>query len=225
MSISRDIGRLLTFRISRKELLQLNTHHLITGLIGTWLVGMGRYWDDPGAHLLQHLGLGSVIYIFILSLFIWLIIKPYFVAPWTYRMVLTFVSLTSFPAALYAIPVERFYSMDTAASINVWFLATVAAWRLALLYYFLRKSTQLGHGYILVATLLPVCIIIATLTALNLERAVFAIMGGIRENTSNDRAYGTLIFLTVLSMFAAVPLLIGYLIAIYKRWEKTNIER
>ena len=219
MNIVNDIIRLLTFRITRDELLQLNYKHLLVGIIGTWLVGMGRYWDDPGAHLLQHLGLGSVIYIFGMALFIWLVIKPFFVDKWSYFTVLTFVSLTSFPAAFYAIPVERFFSVDAAASINAWFLAVVAAWRLALLYSFLRKFTQLGHRYILVGTLLPICVIIVTLTALNLERAVFNIMGGIREKSSKDAAYGVLIFLTFLSSLAAIPLVVGYAVAVYNRWE------
>ena len=60
--------RVLTFRISREELLKLNRRHLAWGLAWTWIVGIGRWWDDPGARLLQHLGLGSVIYIFVLSL-------------------------------------------------------------------------------------------------------------------------------------------------------------
>ena len=127
MSLAKDTLNLLSFQNTREDYLGLNRRHLIVGLIGTWLVGMGRYWDDPGAHLLQHLGLGSVIYIFGLSFFIWLIIKPYFVEKWSYMTVLTFVSLTSFPAIFYAIPIEKFTSVGTAARINALFLAFVAA--------------------------------------------------------------------------------------------------
>ncbi len=222
MSTLRTTGRLLTFRITREELLRLNQKHLLFGVLGTWLVGMGRYWDDPEAHLLQRLGFGSVIYIFGLSLFIWLVIKPYFVDRWTYFTVLTFVSLTSFPAAFYAIPVERFCAPAVAATVNAWFLAAVAAWRLALLYYFLKKVTQLRSSYILIGTLLPVCLIIVVLTMLNLERAVFNVMGGIREESSADTAYRVLVFLTAVSSLAAGPLLIGYAVAIYKRWRVTK---
>ena len=99
--------KLLTFRLTTAEMLNFNKSHFITGLIGTWIVGIGRYWDDPGAKLLQHLGLGSVIYIFVLALFIWLILLPFKVEGWKYFIVLTFISLTSFPAIFYAIPVER----------------------------------------------------------------------------------------------------------------------
>lgn len=201
-------------------MLGFSKKHFQIGLVGTWLVGMGRYWDDPGAHLLQHLGLGSVIYIFVLALLIWLVIKPFFVEKWDYFTVLTFISLTSFPAILYAIPVERFMSIENAAALNAWFLAIVAAWRLGLLYYFLKKFTQLSHGYILVGTLLPMTAIISALTALNLERAVFNIMGGIRNSTSADEAYKILISLTVISVAAFIPLLIAYLTAIYLRYKK-----
>src|SRR5215211_6002255 len=103
----KTIFRVLTFKITREEIFQFNWRHFIIGLIGTWIVGIGRYWDDEGASRLQHLGLGSVIYIFLLAIFIWLIIKPFFVKNWNYFTVLTFISLTSFPAILYAIPVER----------------------------------------------------------------------------------------------------------------------
>ena len=94
-------------------MLQFNKKHFIAGLIGTWIVGMGRYWDDGGASLLQHVGLGSVIYIFVLAAFIWLIVKPFRVDNWNYFTVVTFIGLTSFPAILYAIPVERFFSIQT----------------------------------------------------------------------------------------------------------------
>ena len=120
-------------------MLRFNTKHFIAGLFGTWLVGMGRYWDDEGASLLQHLGLGSVIYIFVLAAFIWLIIKPFFVEDWNYFTVVTFIGLTSFPAILYAIPVEKFVGIGTATTMNVWFLITVASWRLCLLYFFLKR--------------------------------------------------------------------------------------
>jgi len=109
MHLFTDALKLLTFRLTKDEMLSFNRKHFIVGLLGTWLVGIGRYWDDDGASLLQHVGLGSVIYIFILSFLIWLIIKPFLVEGWSYFIVLTFISLTSFPAIFYAIPVERFF--------------------------------------------------------------------------------------------------------------------
>ena len=69
-NIFRTAARLLTFRLTQKEFLELGGMHLVFGLVCAWLVGMGWYWDDPGAHLLQRLGVGSVIYVFALSLFL-----------------------------------------------------------------------------------------------------------------------------------------------------------
>jgi hypothetical protein len=70
MNVGSTVTRLLTFKLTKDEMLQFNSRHFAVGLTGTWIVGIGRYWDDEGASLLQHLGLGSVIYIFLLAAFI-----------------------------------------------------------------------------------------------------------------------------------------------------------
>lgn len=214
MPLIRQIVKLLCFRLDRAEFMGFDQRHLIAGFVGTWIVGMGRYWDDSKAKMLQHLGLGSVIYIIVLSFFIWLIVKPLLIEDWSYKHVLTFIGLTSFPAILYAIPVERLFTMSTAAQINVWFLAVVAFWRLALLFYFLRFFTRLKYWIITCITLLPICLIISSLTFLNLEQAVFNIMGGIRDATANDRAYAILVGLTFTSLGALPIVAIGYIAAI-----------
>lgn len=217
MGIVNYILKLLTFKITRDEMLGFNNKHLVAGIIGTWIVGMGRYWDDTKASLLQHLGLGSVIYIFLLTGFIWLILLPFKIDKWNYKTVLTFIALTSFPAIFYAIPVERFFSIATANTMNVWFLAIVAVWRLCLLYYFLKHFTQLSVGNIITVTLMPICLIITTLTALNLHKVVFNIMGGFTDPTPHDGAYGVLMFLTVISVILTIPLLIAYGVGINNR--------
>ncbi|HRI01068.1 MAG TPA: hypothetical protein PK006_08450 [Saprospiraceae bacterium] len=183
---------------------------------------MGRYWDDPRASLLQHLGLGSVIYIFCLAFFIWLIVLPLKVDGWTYKITLTFIALTSFPALFYAIPVERFYSLETANSINVWFLAIVALWRLFLLYFFLYQFSGLTSLQITTVTLLPICLIISILTYLNLHKVVFNIMGGTRVQNPQTESYLVLFSLTILSAILLGPLLVLYGIAIYQRQKKKN---
>lgn len=171
---------------------------------------MGRYWDDPGASLLQHLGLGSVKYIFLLAAFIWLIVLPFRVSSWRYFSVLTFISLTSFPAILYALPVERFFSVSMANTTNMLFLAVIATWRLALLLRFLKVFTQLPSHVAWTITFMPICLIITVLTLLNLHRAVFEIMGGIRDPTSHDSSYFILMLLTGISAVIIVPLIILY---------------
>lgn len=218
MSIFQSIIKLLTFRISRQEILDFDKNHFIVGLIGTWIVGMGRYWDDSKANFLQHLGLGSVIYIFVLTAIIWLILLPFRIDQWRYFTVLTFISLTSFPAIFYAIPVERFFPIETANTMNVYFLAIVALWRLCLLYYFIKIFTRLSSGNILTVTLMPICIIISILTLLNLHRVVFNVMGGIRNPTAHDSSYFVLMLLTGVSMVLSIPLILAYVIGIYNRY-------
>jgi uncharacterized membrane protein len=200
-------------------LLDLDTRHLAVGMIGTWLVGIGRYWDDPKADLFRSMGLGSVVYVFVLAFILWLLVKPFFVKEWSYQGVLTFVTLTSFPGLLYAIPVERWTDIDTAALINVWFLAVVAFWRLALLFFYFRRITGLNYLYISIVALLPVCLIIVTLTIFNIEKGMFQVMGGIREKTSDDLVNQILFLLSLVSTMLAGPLVIGYPAAILRRWK------
>lgn len=201
----RTTGRLLTFRLSKVEFLQFDTRLLVFGLICTWIVGMGRWWDDPGANVLQHFGVGSLLYVFVLAFILLLVAAPLNPDNLTYKSVLTFVTLTSPPALLYAIPVERFTELSIARSINVWFLAAVATWRLALLLFFLKRFAGLPVFASVVVSLLPIMAIVTTLTVLNLERAVFDIMGGLRETgTANDEAYGVLFGLTFLSMLLII---------------------
>jgi hypothetical protein len=187
--VAADAVRLLTFRSTREELARFGRRHLAFGIFCAWLVGMGRYWDDPRANLAQHLGVGSVVYVFALS----------------------FVALVSPPAILYAIPVERLFTLETAASLNVWFLATVAAWRVALLVFYLRRQAALDWLAVTVAGLLPLTAIVVALTVLNLERVAFDFMSGIRGTTANDRAYGVLVSLTIISFLLIGPLLLVYI--------------
>jgi len=216
MTVASAFLRLLGFRLTREQYLALDRRHLIAGLISTWIVGMGRWWDDPDARLLQHLGLGSVAYVLSLSLLLWLVILPLRPSDWSYRRVLTFVSMTSPPALLYAIPVERFFALDTAGQLNLWFLAAVATWRVALLLHFLVVVPKVGAVKAVVAALLPLTAIVSALTFLNLHRVVFSLMGSIGDNerSAHDTAYGVLVTLTLVSTLTAPVLLIAYVIAI-----------
>lgn len=205
--------RLLTFRASSEELKALNHRHLALGLLFTWLVGMGRWWEDPRADLLQHLGIGSVIYVFFLSFFLWLILWPLAPRHWSLTNVLAFVSLTSPPAILYAIPVRHGLELQAAQGVRLLMLAVVAGWRVALLAFYLWRIGFSGPR-ILVAALFPLTLIVSTLTILNLEKVVFDFMGGIRkeDGSVNDTAYGILVSITMLSMLLFLPLLAFYLV-------------
>src|SRR5215471_13302655 len=115
--------RVVTFRASREELQSLNHIHLLVGLVSTWLVGIGRWWEDPRANLFQHTGIGSVIYVFVLALFLWLILRPMGLKKIGYFHILTFVSFTSPPAVLYAIPLRHGVDLETAQTIRMALLA------------------------------------------------------------------------------------------------------
>jgi hypothetical protein len=203
--------RLLTFRATTDDLVNVNGRHLAFGVFCAWIVGIGRFWDNSRVSLLLHTGIGSVIYVFALSLLLWLVVWPLRPKHWSYFRVAVFVSLVSPPAILYAIPVEKFYSIDTANAINVWFLAIVAIWRVALLLFFLGRLAKLGWFSILVATLLPLTIIVVGLTILNLEKVVLSFMGGLSERSGNDAAFAVLSMLSLLSLLLFVPLLLCYI--------------
>jgi hypothetical protein len=216
VSVIAAFWRLLTFRSSRAQMLELGRKQLWAGLLVTWVVGMGRWWDDPGASLLQKLGIGSVIYAFVLALVLWVVVLPLRPQDWSYRRVLTFVTMTAPPAILYAIPVERLFDLHTAGRLNVWFLALVASWRVALLVHFFVVLPRIGAFKAVIAALLPLTAIVTVLTILNLHRVVFSIMGGIAdaERSAHDAAYGVLVGLTLISTTLSPLLLVIYLGAI-----------
>jgi hypothetical protein len=143
VTILTDEARLLTFRRPSEAIQHEWKAFLTFGLLFTWLAGVGRYWDNPRADLWQHLGLGSLVYVFVLALVLWTIVAPLRPKNWSYRNVLLFISLTAPPAVLYAVPVELFLSPDAARATNAWFLAVVAIWRVALLLRDRLKTGQL----------------------------------------------------------------------------------
>lgn len=212
-----DVGRFLSFRPPSPALLRHWPESLGFGLVVTWLAGIGRYWDNPRAELWQLAGLGSVAYVLVLSSLLWLLIAPLRPKHWSFRNVLLFVTLTSPPALLYAIPVERFLDMNSAARVNAWFLAIVAMWRVALYANFLRRVARLALFPAVVATVLPLALIIVVLAMLNLEHVVFSIMSGISPSdvSANDSAYQIVVITASLSILASPVLLLAYLGSIY----------
>jgi hypothetical protein len=185
----------------------------------TWLAGIGRYWDNPRAELWQIAGLGSLAYVFSLALVLWLLILPLRARRWSYRNVLLFVCLTSPPALLYAIPVERFMSGEAALAANAWFLGIVASWRVALLLVFLKRDAGLRAWEAIVACLLPLALIVVSLALLNLEHVVFNLMSGIRaeDRSVNDAAYLVVLTLSYFSFLASPLLAIAYLWLVFRR--------
>ena len=216
--IVADTWAVLTFRASREQLLAMGPRHLGLGVLTAWIAGMGRYWDHPDAELLQYLGVGSVVYVFALGTLLYLLSWPLRPQGWQWTRVVTFVALTSPPAILYAIPVERFFEMSTAAAMNGWFLAVVATWRVALLVWFFLRLGQLGWARTIIAALLPLALIVLSLAILNLEHVVFDIMSGIQESSPYDVAYSIVFGLAMLSYVAAPVLLLAYIVAVAVVW-------
>lgn len=212
----RFIGRVLSGRFTREDVSSVGVPHLLLGLFFTWMAGVGRYWDSPRANMLQHLGVGSLAYVLVLSAFLWLLLLPLRPARWSYVQLLTFLCAVSPPAILYAVPVERFMPLADARRANVWFLAIVAAWRVALYIVFLVRYAGFKNLRLLVAALLPLTVIVFGLTALNLERAVFDVMAGIDPvaGTSADDAYAILFLISLLSFYIAPVMLVLYVAAI-----------
>ncbi|MDJ0910115.1 MAG: hypothetical protein QNI99_13040 [Woeseiaceae bacterium] len=226
----RDIAKTqLDFLLFRQVRISTSTDFrrwFIYVLVVTWLVGIGRYWDHPSAEVWQYFGLGSVVYIFGLSSLLYVVVLPLRPANWQFRGVLIFVGLTSLPALLYAVPVERFMDLETAKAVNAWFLGLVAAWRVALLLRFLNKSAQLSWALVTIVAVMLLSGIVVTLSILNLEHVVFDIMAGIRdENASpNDLAYIIVLNLSFYSILAFPVALIAYLAAIAKEVRSDNVD-
>ena len=221
--ILADQFRVLTFRRPSAALVARWPSYLAFGLAVTWLVGIGRYWDHPRAALWQTLGLGSLAYVVALSLLLWLLYWPLRPRRWAFRNVLLFVSLCSLPALLYAIPVERFLSLEAAQVANASFLAVVASWRVALLVHFLWRVAGLPPFTVAVAALLPVALIVVGLTVLNLEHVVFDVMAGIRDQdrSPHDLSYVVVLVISYFSILASPVLALLYLVLVWSRWGVT----
>lgn len=213
----RTMGRVLTFRATADELRAVGTPELVLGLACAWLAGIGRHYDNDRIEGLQKLGIGSVLYVFVLGLFLFLIVKPLRPKNWSYMRLVTLIALTSPLAFLYAIPVQSLFpdpEFRTANSINAWFLGIVSVWRLALLGWFLARLAELPWFQRLVALFFPMTVIVAALTALNLDRVVFNFMRGLVDASPNDLAYEVLMIITMVSAYAFIPLLLLYIGAI-----------
>ena len=210
--VLQTLLRLLTFRASREEMQHLDNRHLLLGLACTWLVGIGRSWDNTDAGVLQHLGIGSLAYVFALALLLWVTIKPFAAPGYSYRQMLTFICLVSPPGLLYAIPVEMLFTTNVARNINLIFLLIVATWRVALLVFYLRQIIALRWGEVVVTTLLPLAIIMTPLALFRFMEAVAMGMGGLRGGPEPiDTLEQVLDILGLISVLAFLPLLSIYI--------------
>lgn len=218
--ILREEWRLLTFRKAHIDLAENKYSFLFFSIFATWVAGVGRYWDHPNAFWWQYAGLGSVVYVGVLSILLWLIVLPLRPRKWSFIGVYIFVGLTAPPAWLYAVPVERFMSLEAAALTNMIFLLIVASWRVALYGVYLKRAAGLSGLSLLSALFLPLAAIVSALAFLNLEHAVFEIMGGLdREPTAADSSYHVVMLLSVVSFLATPVLLLFYFVSCFRAWK------
>jgi len=218
--VLRTTGNLLIFRPAVVDQARLGPLYIGTGLVLAWLAGIGRHWDNPRLPLWQHLGLDSVTYVLVFSALLWLILWPMRPDNWRYSTVLIFVGMTAPPAYLYVLPGRISSDPETVGIMKVWLLVIVAGWRVALLARFLHRPAGLRTGEIIVATLLPLTLIVTSLSVLNLDRAVFDIMGGRRAPTADDSAYAVLMVLTFVSACLLPFVLIGYAAICWSRYKR-----
>jgi hypothetical protein len=217
---------MLSLKITKERIAAFGRGHFYFGLVGTWVAGIGHYWDNPKAEFGQQLGMGSVIYIFVMSAILWCVLRPLAGRAVGYFNIVTMVSLTSFPALLYAIPVERFMRSVAAIGMNVWFLAVVATWRAAILVRFVRVSYLLDWFRVAICCLLPLTAIVCALAVLNLEHVVFQIMGGLRgERSSGEGAYLVVALLAYLSTSLFPFVAIAWAWSVYQRNRHSKVSR
>ena len=220
--ILRTQLRFLSFRAVAVDLKHDSGPYFAYIIAVGWLVGIGRYWDHPNAQWWQYAGLGSIAYMFVLSAFLYVVVWPLRPKNWSPDAVFVFVGLTALPGLLYAIPVERFMSLNSAQAANAWFLGVVAIWRVALYVCFLARVAKLSFFPLIIAMLLPLSAIVSALAMLNLEHVVFELMAGIREDqiSSNDMAYDVVFLLSALATLALPVTAVCYVVAILLAWRK-----
>ena len=166
------------------------------------------HWDNPRSDLWQHLGLGSVAYVFVFAFLLWLVLSPLKPANWQYRNVLIFVALTAPPAFLYVLP-GRFLAPDAIPQAKVLLLAFVAVWRVALLGRYLWGSAGLRGGRSSSRYCFPLALLVTALVVLNLDHVIFDLMGG-GPQSRNDEAYSVLLLIDIVAIIAMPVLLIMY---------------
>ena len=212
----RLIFRVLFFRASKEDFDQLSWRTLLVALPFVWLVGLGRWWDDPrDIEPYVRMGLGSVLYVFVLSLLLWLVTLPFRHHRTKYFRIAAFVAATSPPAALYAIPIER-WSFDFASSFNLVALVIVSAWRVALLLRFFKVGLRFKGEDAFVVGALPVFLIVFFLAFFGLSGRIADIMGGLRENLPTDQMENMVTMIGMIS-FCVTPLLLLWYVSLVWR--------
>ena len=222
----RLIWRILTFQATEEELDLLGARHLLVGLPLVWLVGFGRWWDEPrDISLLHRSGLGSVVYVIALAMLLYLIALPLAESKLNYFKMLAFVSFTAPPAALYALPVEMWVSREAAVGVNIAFLLIVSVYRVSLLIWFYVRGLWMGGYRAALCALLPIGAIAVGITYAGFGERIIAIMGGLRDNSPATEAFGAVAMISCFSLFSTPVLLIAWAFSVTQRRQEREVER
>lgn len=183
----RTIFRILTFRATREELQENVAALLVTALVITWIVGIGRWWDDPrDLPIFVQMGVGSVLYVFGMAAILWVTFAPLVSERLGAHHFVAFVASTSLPGLVYAVPIERWTDMNSASTYNVIALLFVSVYRVSLLMWFCHRVNKLNGAESIVVTFLPISVIAFALTALGHGASIMDIMGGLRDRMSKS---------------------------------------
>jgi hypothetical protein len=121
-----------------------------------------------------------------------------------YQSFLTLFWMTAPLAWLYAVPYERFLSPGGATKANLWTLALVAAWRVALMVRVVSVIT--GRNVLYSICLVMLFADVAAITAVSMiPQPVINVMGGVRHNES-EIAISNATFLVVVLGIISAPL-------------------
>ncbi len=206
MAYLRTAARCLVFSATREELLALGPRHALIGLGLALLAGVGRNWDSEGLPWLRHAGLGSVAYAIVLSAILFVAFAPLRPEALGFSRLVAFVGITSPPAFLYAIPVERFLEPESAATANVVLLFVVAIWRVALLAWFAGRLTRLPWVARIAGIGFPLIAVSGCFGLIAISASIARSMGGWRaESGAAVFAEQTMVYVGLAAIYAALP--------------------
>jgi hypothetical protein len=173
--------RFLTFRSKEEDLYGTRWSLLILAVLGTWIAGIGRWVTDPDASLIQRTGIGSVAYILLLSMALYVVL--WFVSTKKTRFfdVLAMVGMTAPPALVYAIPVERWFVAEVSAGLHGAALAFVSIYRVSLLIFFVVRCQRYNVPGAMFGILFLLSSIIVYLFTSGKTGITFTGMGGIER--------------------------------------------
>lgn len=219
--------KILLFKADEKDFQSLSIYTFLLGVLATWIVGVGRWWDNVDADPLKKTGIGSVAYIFVLSQAIWWV-NVWFTENKNYFKVLTFVSLTSVPAILYAFPIE-IVAPEYARTFNVTSLLVVSIYRVSLMASFLRQYYKMKWSEVITSTLFMLSGIVTIVFISGLGALVLDAMGGFREKETKDALIGGQTFVNALAQkigtfaFLSLPItFVAYYFVLNLRYKPRN---